>query len=162
MKSGENHLGVKMNEKKEITIEEYVDQRRWLLNNGFITDDVKNQLFFCGSIAHKEVQAVELDLTPEQRLVSYKIYVNSDLIKKISKYHVLSKSTSLFGMWRFKRLLQQEGVLDFQQVLSKLVKDYCGPMWNVTVQVVDFNTYVDTLGEQSGPQSGQQPDKLPK
>lgn len=149
-----------MDSKKDLNLEEYVDQRRWLLNNGFIADDVKNQLFFCGSIAHREVQAVELDLNPEQRLVNYKIYVNSDLIKKIDLYHVLSKSTSLFGMWRFKRLLKKEGALDFQQILTKFVKDYCGPSWNVTVQVLDFNTYVDGLGEQSGTATnGQQPDQ---
>lgn len=138
-----------MDSKKDMKLEEYVDQRRWLLNNGFITDDVKNQLFFCGSIAHKEVQAVELDLSPEKRLVNYRIYVNSDLLKKIDQYHVLSKSTSIWGMWRFKRLLKKEGALDFQQILSRLVKDYCGPSWSVTVQVVDFNTYVDGLGEHS-------------
>lgn len=152
-----------MDSKKDLNLEEYVDQRRWLLNNGFIADDVKNQLFFCGSIAHREVQAVELDLNPEQRLVNYKIYVNSDLLKKIDLYHVLSKSTSLFGMWRFKRLLKKEGALDFQQILGKFVRDYCGPSWGVTVQVADFNTYVDGLGEQSGAGTdGQQPDQLPK
>lgn len=144
-------------------LEEYVDQRRWLLNNGFITDDVKNQLFFSGSIVHKDVQAVELDLHPENKLVRYKIYVDSDLINKINKYDVLSKSTSLFGMWRFKRLLQKEGSLDFQKILDKFVKDFCGPKWSVTVQVMDFNTYVDGLGEQ-GEITGnsQQPDQLPK
>lgn len=152
-----------MNSKKELKLEEYVDQRRWLLNNGFITDDVKNQLFFCGSIAHKEVQAVELDLLPEERLVRYKIYVNPDLIKKISKYEVLSKSTSLFGMWRFRRLLKKEGALDFQQILNKLVKDFCGPNWNVTVNVVDFNSYVDELGDQSETAGiSQQLDQLPE
>lgn len=152
-----------MDSKKEVSIEEYVDQRRWLLNNGFVTDDVKNQLFFCGSIAHKEVQAVELDLTPEKKMVHYRIFVNSDLIKKIDKYRVLSKSTSLFGMWRFKRFLQREGALDFHQILNKLVRDFCGPAWSATVDIVDFNTYVEGLGENSGPaQDGQQPDQLPK
>ena len=137
------------NPKKDIKLEEYVDQRRWLLNNGLITDDVKNQLFFCGSIVHKEVQAVELDLVPENRLVNYKIYVNDYLIQKIALYEVLSKSTTLFGMWRFKRLLKKEGALDFQQVLSNFVKDFCGPKWSVSVQVVDFNSYVEGLGDQS-------------
>lgn len=152
-----------MDPKKEVNLEEYVDQRRWLLNNGFITDDVKNQLFFCGSIAHKEVQAVELDLEPEKKLVHYKIYVNSDLIKKISRYYALSKSTSLFGMWQFKRFLKKEGALDFNQILNKLVKDFCGPTWSATVSVIDFNTYVEGLGEQSeiGGRS-QQFDQLPE
>lgn len=138
-----------MDSKKDMNLEEYVDQRRWLLNNGFITDDVKNQLFFCGSIAHREVQAVELDLEADKKLVKYRIYVNPDLLKKIEKYYVLSKSTSLFGMWRFRRFLKKEGALDFQQILGKLVKDFCGPTWNVTVDMVDFNTYIEGLGEQS-------------
>ena len=139
-----------MDSKKETSIEEYVDQRRWLLNNGFVTDDVKNQLFFAGSIAHKEVQAVELDLEPESKKVKYRIFVDAQLIKKIDKYQVLSKSTSLFGLWRFKRFLKKEGALDFHQILNKLVKDFCGPTWSATVEVVDFNTYVEGLGEQSG------------
>lgn len=152
-----------MDSKKEVSMEEYVDQRRWLLNNGFITDDVKNQLFFAGSIAHKEVQAVELDLEPENKKVHYKIYVDSNLIKKIGKYQALSKSTTLFGMWRFKRFLKREGALDFTQILNKLVKDFCGPTWLATVQVVDFNDYVEGLGEQSDTAESNQPfDKLPK
>lgn len=130
---------------KQVSLDEYVDQRRWLLNNGFVTDDVKNQLFFCGSIVHKDVQAVELDLEPHTKSVKYRIYVNADLIKKIDKYYVLSKSTSLFGMWRFKRFLKKEGALDFQQILTNLVQDFCGPKWSVIVEVVDFNTYVEGL-----------------
>lgn len=135
---------------KQVNLEEYVDQRRWLLNNGLVTDDVKNQLFFCGSIVHKEVQAVELDIDPEKKIVNYTIYLNKDLLKRIEKYHVLSQSDSLFGLWRFKRMLKKEGSLDFQQVLSTFVKDFCGPKWSVTVKTVDFENYVDNLGENSG------------
>jgi hypothetical protein len=138
-----------MDSKKEMNLEEYVDQRRWLLNNGLITDDVKNQLFFCGSIVHKEVQAVEVDIEADKKLVRYKIYIEKDLIDKIAQYQVLSKSTTLFGMWRFKRLLKKEGALDFQQVLNNFVRDFCGPKWSVTVEIVDFNRYVEELGEQS-------------
>lgn len=151
-----------MSREKEVNLDEYVDQRRWLLNNGLVTDDVKNQLFFCGSIVHKEVQAVELDLVPENKHVSYRIYVEKDLIQKIDKYHSLSKSTSLFGMWRFKRFLKKEGSLDFQQVLTKFVKDFCGPKWSVSVEVVDFSTYVEGLGEQSEADgNSQQRNQLP-
>ena len=139
-----------MDPEKQISLEEYVDQRRWLLNTGLITDDIKNQLFLCGSIVHKDVQAVELnlDVLSENKVVHYTIYVNSDLIDKIAKYKILSKSTSLFGMWRFKRLLKKEGALDFPQILNKFVKDYCGPKWSATVKVVDFNSYVEGLGDQ--------------
>lgn len=151
-----------MDPKKEMNLEEYVDQRRWLLNNGLITDDVKNQLFFCGSIVHKEVQAVEVDIEADKKLVRYKIYIEKDLIDKIAQYQVLSKSTTLFGMWRFKRLLKKEGALDFQQVLNNFVRDFCGPKWSVTVEIVDFNSYVEELGEQSETDGrSQQSNQLP-
>ena len=150
-----------MDQKKEMNLEEYVDQRRWLLNNGLITDDVKNQLFFCGSIVHKDVQAVEVEIVPETKLVQYKVYIDRDLINKIEQYKVLSQSTTLFGMWRFKRFLKREGALDFQQILAKFVKDFCGVKWNTTVEIVDFTSYVEGLGEQSGPDGeSQQSNKL--
>ena len=152
-----------MDQKKEINLEEYVDQRRWLLNNGLITDDVKNQLFLYGSIVHREVQAVELDIEADKKLVKYKIYIDTNLVKKIAKYDVLSKSTTLLGMWRFKRLLKKEGALDFQKILSNFVRDFCGPKWSVTVETVDFNSYIEGLEEQSetdgrSQQSNQLPD----
>jgi hypothetical protein len=149
-------------ENKEVNLEEYVDQHRWLLNNGLIDDGVKNQLFFCGSIVHKDVQAVELDIDVDKKIVSYRIYVKKDIIKKIAKYHELSKSTSLFGMWRFKRLLQKEGSLDFQKLLNKFVKDFCGSKWSAAAETRDFNTYVEGLGENSETDgSSQQPNQLP-
>jgi hypothetical protein len=146
-------------DKKQLA--EYVDQQRWLINNGLISDDVKNQLFFCGSIVHKDVRAVELDIDVDTKSVEYKIYLDKDLINKIEKYHQLSKSTSLFGLWRFKRLLKKEGSLDFSLILSKFVRDFCGPKWNTSVQVIDFSTYVEELGaEGEKPGTGQQPNKL--
>jgi hypothetical protein len=150
-----------MENKKDVDLEEYVDQHRWLLNNGLVNDNVKNQLFFCGSIVHREVQALELHIDPENKTVSYKIYVNKDLLNKIEKYKTLSKSTGLFDMWRFKRLLKKEGSLDFQRVLGKFVKDFCGPKWGVQVENLDFDTYIDELGDQSEADGqSQQPNKL--
>jgi len=146
---------------KEVNLEEYVDQRRWLLNNGLVTDDVKNQLFFCGSIVHKEVQAVELQIDVENRRVNYTIYVDKSLLKRIEKYRVLSKSDSLLGLWRFRRMLRKEGSLDFYEILNKFVKDFCGPRWSATVKTVDFETYMEELGEQNETGgSGQQLNKL--
>lgn len=126
-------------------IAKIMDSDRWLLNNGLVSDNVKNQLFFCGSIVHKDVQAVELKIRPETKLVDYIIYVTPELIKKIAKYNKLSASKSVFGMWRFKRLLKQEGCLDFQKVLNSFVTDYCGPKWAAKASVLSFDSYVDSL-----------------
>lgn len=130
-------------EKTDVT--QIMDSDRWLLNNGLVSDNVKNQLFFCGSIVHKDVQAVEVKIRPETKLVDYIIYVTPELIKKIAKYNKLSVSKSVFGMWRFKRLLKQEGCLDLQRVLNSFVTDYCGPKWIAKASVISFDSYVDSL-----------------
>lgn len=149
-----------MEDNKELT--EFVDQQRWLLNNGLVPDSVKNQLFFYGSIVHPKVQAVEVQIVPESKRVDYVIYVNKPMIKAISLYKELSTATSLFGMWRFKRLLKKEGVLDFHTMLNNFVTDFCGPKWVATVTVSDFDAYIDNIGEESGTGGqDQQPDKLP-
>lgn len=127
-------------------IAQIMDSDRWLLNNGLVSDNVKNQLFFCGSIVHRDVQAVELSIRPETKLVDFIIYVSPELIKKIALYSKLSVSKSLFGMWRFKRLLKKEGCLDFQRLLNSFVTDYCGPKWAAKATILSFDSYVDSLG----------------
>ena len=92
-------------------LSQQIDQQRWLLNNGLITDTVKDQLFFYGSIIHPEVQAVEVELKIEEKCVSYTVYFTKKTLAKIDKYNKLATSTSLFGMWRFKRFLKKEGTL---------------------------------------------------
>lgn len=126
-------------------ITKIMDSDRWLLNNGLVSDNVKNQLFFCGSIVHKDVQAVEVSIRPENKMIDYIIYVPDSLLKKIAKYNQLSTSKSLFGMWRFKKLLQKEGCLDFQKVLNSFVVDYCGPKWTAKANIVSFDSYVDGI-----------------
>jgi hypothetical protein len=130
-------------EKTDVT--EIMDSDRWLLNNGLVSDNVKNQLFFCGSIVHKDVQAVEVRVIPEKKLVDYIIYVTPDLLVKIAQYQKLSSSKSVFGLWRFKRLLKREGCLDLQKILNSFVTDYCGPKWVAKASIISFDSYVDSI-----------------
>ena len=139
-----------------------IDQQRWLLNNGLITDTVKDQLFFYGSIVHPDVQAVEVKLIPEEKCVDYTVYVTNKTLKKIEKYNKLATSTSLFGMWRFKRFLKKEGTLNFQSMLNRFVKDFCGPSWSAKLTLLDFDVYVDNIGVESELDGSSQPaNKLP-
>lgn len=130
---------------KELT--EYLDQQRWAMNSGLIPEAVKNQLFFCGTIIHKDVQAVEVNMVPEKKLVDYKIYVPSSLLDKMAKYRELSTKTSIFGLWRFRRLIKKEGSLDFNMILNQFIRDYCGPKWVAKVEVVNFETYSDSVAD---------------
>lgn len=140
---------------------EMVDQQRWLLNNGLVTDSVKNQLFFYGSIIHPDVQAIEVKIRPEDKLVDYTVYFTKKTLNKMEKYKKLSTSTSLLGMWRFKRFLKKEGSLNFQGMLSGFVKDFCGSSWNTKVTIIDFDVYVDSIGVEGEPDgASQQSNKL--
>ena len=122
---------------------EYIDHQRWLLNNGMLNDNIKNQLFMYGSIVHKDTKAVELSIDVDNKKIIYHVYVDRSLLKKINKYNKLSKSNNIFGLWRFKRFLKKHGNLNFQHILSNFVKDFCGPKWEATVNVVSYDTYKD-------------------
>jgi hypothetical protein len=143
-------------------LSETIDQQRWLLNNGLITDTVKDQLFFYGSIIHPDVQAVEVKLIIEEKRVDYVVYFTKSTLKKISKYNRLAASTSLFGMWRFKRFLKKEGTLNFQSMLNQFVRDFCGPTWSTKLTIADFDVYIDSIGVEGEPdRPSQQANKLP-
>lgn len=122
---------------------DYIDNQRWLMNNGLLNDAAKNQLFVYGSIVHKDVQAVELNIDVATKNVSYQIFVTRSLMNKIATYKKLSTSKGFFDMWKFKRLLTKEGNLNFQHVLTRFVKDFCGPKWTAVVEIQDVESYVE-------------------
>ena len=136
---------------------EYLDQSRWLLNNGLINDGIKNQLFMYGSIVHKDLKALELDIKTEAKELEYRLFFDEKTLKLIAKYEELSKSDSMWGLWRFRRMLKKHGNLNVHHVLSKFVKDFCGPNWTVKVNLMDFKNYVE--GNDGGAESGPPGDK---
>lgn len=133
----------------ESNIEQLIDHHRWLLNNGLVPDAIKNQLFMYGAIVHKDVQAVDLFVNVEDFLVSYKIYIDRSLFKKIDKFKELQKTNSLWGLWKFKRLLKKEGNLNFEIIIDRFIKDYCGNKWKSEINVLDYSEYVpdEEIGE---------------
>lgn len=135
-----------------------LDHQRWLMNHGFINDMHKDQLYIFGALVHKEVQAVELDMDVDKKIISYRLYTIASLKRKMSKFKKLSKETGIWGMWKFKRLYEKEGNLDFSAIISRFVADYCGPKWEAQVQVVDIKEYEDGYREQ---QASEQDDKQP-
>ena len=146
-------------EQKELA--EYVDQQRWLLNNGLLNDAMKNQLFMYGSIVHKDVQAVELEVNVAEKHIDYKIFVPKALLNKIETYKELSTSTGLIGMWRFRRMLRNGDNLNFDHILRKFVKDFCGPNWNATIEVLDIANYAEGFETAENGPDGPPIDKQP-
>lgn len=126
---------------------EYIDHERWLLNSGLASHGAKNQLFMYGSIVHRDVKAVELEIDTPNRLVAYTIYMDGKLLKKHHKYMRLSTSNSIWGLWRFKRMLKKEGNLNFEHLLNQFVKEFCGPKWSVDLVLIDFDEYTDGFGD---------------
>jgi hypothetical protein len=120
---------------------EYLDQHRWLINNGLFTDNTKDTLFMYGSIVNKLITAVELSVDSDTKHISYVLYAAPSLIKAYNKYHELKLSSSLWAMWRIKRLLSRNGNLEFQQIISAFVKTYCGPGWTASMQLKASSDY---------------------
>jgi hypothetical protein len=135
--------------------------QRWLIDNGFINDLHKDQLYLFGAILHKDIKAVELQIDVESKSVNYLLYAGTKLLKKMGKYETLSKSTGIIGLWRFRSILKREGNLNFSRILDFYIKDYCGQKWKANVKLMDFREYKDGYEEaQSRVSSGadKQPD----
>jgi hypothetical protein len=124
-------------------VEEHLDHQRWLMNNGLLNDLHKDTLYLYGTLVHKDVLAVELSIDIEHKLLEYIIYVSPALLKSCMLYSRLQTTDSIIGLWRLKRLLKKKGNLNFMAILSGFVKDYCGPKWNVKLEIKDFGSYED-------------------
>ena len=130
---------------------DHLGHQRWLIDSGLINDLHKDTLFMYGSVVHKDVQAVHVMIRPEKKTVDYIIYLEAGLIKKNKKFCELKASTSVFGLWRFKRMLEIEGNLDLEFIADKFVKDYCGPKWKASVIIEDYKNYEEGLeNEEAG------------
>ncbi len=140
-----------------------LDTQRWLMNNGFLNDMIKDQLYMYGAIVHRNIEAVELDADVSKKSVSYQLYISKSLLNKHKKFLELRENTdSLWTLWRFRRLLKKEGNLDFSKLIDNFIKSFCGPKWTSEVEVKDVAEYVDGyegIGQQ--PESVDQLDKQP-
>lgn len=126
-------------------IYEHVDQHRWLLNNGLFTDQAKDTLYLYGAIVNKSVTAVELSVNSNTKNIKYTLFFSSSFLKDYNKYLMLKNTTSLFGMWRLKRLLKRNGNLELLKILSSFVKTYCGPAWSVDLDIKESSEYEEEL-----------------
>lgn len=128
---------------------DHIAHQQWLINNNLANDLHKDTLFMYGAIIHKEVQAVELKLEFEKKTIEYTLYFATKILDKIALYRDLSASTSIVGLWRFKRMLKKEGNLNLQHLLDTYVKDYCGSNWKAELQLKDYKDYEDGFNREA-------------
>ena len=132
-----------------LQVEEHLDHQRWLMNNGLLNDLHKDTLYLYGTLVHKDVLAIELNIDIENKMLEYVVYVSAGLMKSYRLYNELRTASSIIDLWRLKRLLKKKGNLNFMAILSSFVKDYCGPKWNVKLEIKDFSSYEDGFKEAS-------------
>jgi hypothetical protein len=121
--------------------QDHIDHQRWLIDNGFINDLHKDNLYMYGTIVHRDVRAVEVHINVETKDIDYEIFVDAKLMKKIEKFKKLSTSKGILDLWLLRRLLLKEGNLNFEAILKNFVKTYLGPKWNVKMVLKDIKTY---------------------
>ena len=133
---------------QNLDINDHISHQQWLINNGFVNDLHKDNLFLYGSLVHRDVQAVEVHIDVENKLVHYVIYVPRRLLKLVAKYEKLRGTDSVIGLWRLKRMLMKEGNLNFNHILQQFVRDYCGAKWSTKLELKDIANYEEGFKEQ--------------
>lgn len=120
-----------------------VAHQRWLINNGLLNDQLKDNLYLFGAILHVDILHVELDVHVSEKKLDYRLYVSPDLKHDFDKFNKLSKSRTRMSLWRMKRLLKKHGNLDFTSLLTKMVHDLCGPDWTIAAEVKNAVDYTE-------------------
>ena len=63
-----------------------IDHQRWLIDNGFINDLHKDNLFLYGTLVHIDIEAVEVRVDVEKKIIDYDLYVGPSLRKRMNQY----------------------------------------------------------------------------
>jgi len=129
---------------------DHIDHQRWLIDNGFINDLHKDNLFVYGTLVHKEIEAAEVRIDITNKTVDYDLYIGPSLRKRMALYLELSKSESIIGLWRYKRMLSKEGNLNFLQIINNFVKSYLGSKWSATINLKDIREYEEGFKQEPG------------
>jgi hypothetical protein len=124
-------------------IAEHIDQQRWLLNNGLITDEAKNNIYVYGTLVHSDIQAVDVAIDVEKKAIYYVLFAPKSFIKRYKKFLHLKDATSLFSLLKLKFLLKRRGNLNIGGILRSFITDYCGPTWSVSFELKDIKEYKD-------------------
>ncbi len=146
---------------EQLPLKDMVDHQQWLIENGLFTDLAKDNLYLYGSLVHKDIQALHVIIEPDTKTIKYNLYAPTDLLRKVELSHKLRNSTSVWDLWRFKRLFKKEGNLSFQPLLNKFVKDFCGPKWKAEVTLKNVSEYVDGLEDEKRLDIDKVPDRQP-
>jgi hypothetical protein len=132
----------------DVDVKDHLEHQQWLINNGFINDLHKDNLYMYGAILNLDITSVELEIRVESKVVKYKLYCSDKLCRLLVKYKKLKQSKSLWSLWRLKRLLNKTGSLEFNNMLNSFVKDYCGKQWKAEITILRDSEYKDGFEEQ--------------
>jgi hypothetical protein len=136
-----------------------IDNNRWLINNGIVSDYIKDNLFEFAALTHEDVKAVGCDIDVSKKLIHYSLFVPENLLERYKKYTKLvklhrSKNINLFQKISLWHLLRQSSkryeILNFNETLDQCVKNLCGNKWNTIVKVLDVKEYTPNFGDRSG------------
>jgi hypothetical protein len=114
------------------------------------TDNIKNNIYLFGSLVHKDVTNIEIFFKHEEKTITYILYVKKSLLNAISQYNTLKGSTKVVDLLKLRYLLHKQGNLELKKILEAFIKDYCGPNWKVTLDLLDTESYTDGLGTTVG------------
>lgn len=125
---------------KAVSPDQYVDSRRWLLNNNMITDSIKNDLFVLATIVNTKILAISLDVDFNKKSIDYVIYTDwltmlrCSLAKKLKPksfvYNLLSRYTGLL-----------EDIYGHQDVINNNVVFALGPSWKASLRFMHISSY---------------------
>lgn len=125
---------------KTVSPDQYVDSRRWLINNNLITDSIKNDLFVLATVIDTKILAISLDINFKSKMIDYVIYTDSITM---FRYRVAKKlrSNKVLYYLLCKRLRVFEDIDGHEDMLNNNLALTLGPSWKASLRFIHISSY---------------------
>lgn len=124
------------------SISQFYDVDKWFLSVGLITEVAKNDLFAYGAIVHPNaVRALQVDIDVNNKKINYFLYVKPRINWAYHYYKKYYNASNIFRLISLAIIKKRYGNLNFENILTKFVKDRCGKEWVSCVTVKNIKEY---------------------
>jgi len=119
----------------------------WLLNLGYVTEHSEQNLILYGYLSAPDVSNVELMIDVDKKIVRYAVVLGKKGHFRYQLQRWLEGKSGLLGKLALLLFLRRLGSYDPAERIKWCIRDYAGPSWTTSTEVLSVKEYVKRTSE---------------
>jgi hypothetical protein len=113
----------------------------WLLNLGYVSAHSEQNLMLYGYLAAPGVRHVEMMIDVRDKEMKYAVVLETSSYRRYKLERWLESKSGLLGKLGLLCFLRVSGSYDPGARIARCVKDYAGPQWKTSTEVLSVSQY---------------------